>query len=170
MERLDFKDDWPMPNDFMLEIGRLSATWGALESTVNIAIGKLSGFEEPYDYRVAILLAHANFKQRVDILETLFEQGSKEHNKLQNYEPVIKVIKNAQTGRNKFIHGVLSFNEDKDRMELTRFSARGKMKVSIDPVSINDIKEVTAKNHEAMCQLYSIITGVKTLPIWERNA
>lgn len=98
MERLEFKNDWPIPNEFMLELGRMSSAWGSLESNVNIAIGKLAGYSEIYDYRSAILLAHANFKQRIEMLETLFEQSSKDNEELENYEPVIKAIKSAQKG------------------------------------------------------------------------
>jgi len=170
MDRLDFQDNWPMPNDFMLELGRITATWGSLENTVNIAIGKLAGYSEIYDYRAAIMLAHANFKQRIEILETLFEQSSREYKQLKNYEPIIKLIKSAQKGRNKFIHNGMSFNPDNGCMEMACFSARGAMKATVNPVTINELKEVTAKNHEAMCKLHSIITGNEIAPLWKRNA
>jgi len=170
MERLNFKNDWPLPNDFMLELGRISAIWGSLESTVNIAIGKLAGYSEVYDYRAAILLAHANFKQRIEILETLFEQCSKERKNFKDYAPIIRKIKSVQKGRNKFIHNSISFNPDSKRMEIASLSARGTMKVTVNPITINELKEVTAKTHEAMCQLHSIITGNEINPIWTRSA
>ena len=169
MERLNFKNDWPMPNDFMLELGRISAIWLSLENTVNLSIGKLAGYDEVYDYRAAILLAHANFKQRIEILETLFEQCSKEHKKLKHYEPIIKKIKSAQKGRNRFIHNSISFNFDSNCMEIVSLSARGTMKTTIAPVNINELKEVTAKIHESMCELHTIITGNKLTPMWEKE-
>jgi len=170
MDRLKFNKDWPLPNEFMMELGRISATWSSLESTMNVAISKLAGYSGVLDYRSFIMLAHTNSKQRIEILETLFEQVSKEFSNLKNYESIIKIIKSAQKGRNKFIHYTMSFNPEKNRMELTSLSARGVMKVTVNPVTVNELKEVSAKNHEAMCLLHSIITQNKLLPMWERNA
>jgi len=168
MERLQLRDDWPLPNEFMLELGRISITWSSLESMVNISISKLAGYSDRYDFRAGIMLAHSNFKQRIEILETLFEQCSKKFKNLENYDPIIKKIKNAQRGRNKFIHHILTLNPDNKKVEISNLSARGSMKVTVKPVRINELKEVSAQNHEAMCMLYSIITEVEILPIWDR--
>lgn len=47
-------------------------------------------------------------------------------------------------------------------------SARGTLKVNVETVRLNDLKEATAKIHEATCALYSLITGAEMKPLWER--
>ncbi len=64
----------------------------------------------------------------------------------------------------------MSFNSETNRIEMVSFSARGSMKMSVKPVYLNELKEVTAKIHEAMCMLYSIILGKELPPMWERDA
>lgn len=57
--------DLPMPDDYLIELGKITVMYGHLESTVDQAISKLSGFSASLDWRISILLAHANFQQRV---------------------------------------------------------------------------------------------------------
>ena len=169
MERNNLKDNWPLPNEYMVELGRISALYGVLENTVNIGISKLAGYSGVYDYRSAIMLAHSNFQQRVDILSTLFEQSARKYPELLDYERVIKLIKRSQKGRNKFIHSNLSCNPDNGKIELSSMSARGNLKTTIETVYIKELIEVSAVIHEATCALYTIITGTELLPLWERD-
>jgi hypothetical protein len=154
----------------MVELGRISALYGVLENVVNIAISKLAGYSGVYDYRSAIMLAHSNFQQRVDILATLFEQTVGEHPQLKGYEEVIKLIKRAQKGRNKFMHSSLGCDPDSGNVQLSAMSARGSLKTKVETVYIKEIIEVSAVTHEATCALHIIITGNEIKPLWERNA
>jgi hypothetical protein len=45
MKQHTFRDDWPAPNDDLLELGKMTSIWGTLESTVNIAISKFAGYQ-----------------------------------------------------------------------------------------------------------------------------
>lgn len=154
----------------MLELGRISTLYGVLENLVNVSINKLAGYNEIYDYRSAIMLAHANFKQRVDILSTLFEQVSKDFPQLKDYESTIKLIKRAQKGRNKFMHSGLGFNPESGKVQLTSMSARGSLKTKVETVYVKEIIEVSAVIHEATCALHTIVTGSEMKPLWEHNA
>ena len=37
-------EGWPVPDKFLVEIGRITALWSVLETTLNLAIGQLAGF------------------------------------------------------------------------------------------------------------------------------
>jgi hypothetical protein len=170
MNRKDLKDNWPLPNEYLIELGRISSLWGVLESTVNLCINMLAGYESAYDYRAAIMLAHANFKQRADILETLLEQRSKEHKNLQGYEDAIKIISRSQKGRNKFMHNILGFNPETGKVQFSSMSARGSLKTNTEIIYLQQLKEVSAVIHEATCALYSLVIQHETKPIWDRDA
>ena len=47
---LDFSG-WPVPDDFLSEIGRVAVLWANLESLLNISLTKLAGFRDPLDSR-----------------------------------------------------------------------------------------------------------------------
>jgi len=168
MERLDFQNDWPMPNEFLLELGRMTAMWPSLENTVNVSIGKLMGYSDLLDARVVIALAHSNFQQRVDILASLCDQLAADYPQLEKHSAVIKQIKSAQTGRNKYAHNGMSPDDD-GKVSVAFASARGVLKTTVETVHLNDIKEVTAKIHEASCALHSMITNNHLAPIWEKR-
>lgn len=169
MKRDKLKENWPLPNEYMIELGRISSLYGVLENVVNIGISKLAGYANTYDYRSAIMLAHSNFQQRVDILATLFEQTVKEYPKLEGYEKVIKLIKRAQKGRNKFMHSSLGCDPENDEVQLSSMSARGRLKTTVETIYIKELIEISAITHEATCALHTIITGNEMKPLWERN-
>lgn len=161
--------NWPLPDEYMLEIGRLSANFSVMESGVNIAIGKLMGYEGVHDWRAAVVVAHLNFKQRVDMLETLCHELHDEFPALADYAKVMSDIKKAQNGRNRFLHQSLLYDKKSGTVSSVSLSARGQMKPRIDAVSLQDIQRVSAESHLATLSLHQLITGSKYAPIWERQ-
>jgi len=168
MKRHDFRPDWPAPSEYLLELGRMTTMWGTLESAVNVAISKLAGYESALDFRALIMVAHSNFQQRVDIVSSLCEQLLPEYPKLKNYEAVIKKIQAEQRARNKYAHNAVTAHEDTGEVTVSFATARGTLKTTIEPVHVSDIKEATAKIHEAMCALHTLVTGRELKPLWER--
>lgn len=164
-----FNDNWPAPNEILLELGRMTTLWGTLESAVDVTISKLAGYESPLDVRAFILVAQSNFQQRVDIISTLCEQLSKDFPNLTGYEKVIKKIQSAQKSRNKYAHNAIITNPETGNTEVAYASARGALKINMEIVRVNDIRETIAKIHEATCMLHTLVTGKEMRPIWERN-
>lgn len=170
MNRLEFDENWPAPKEYLHEIGRMTIAWGTLESAVNLAISKLAGYETILDYRAVILVAHSNFQQRVEIIGALCEQLEPEYSHLQGYQEVVKKLNSAKKGRNKFAHNAVIFNPESGELEVSYVSARGALKTKTEIVRLNDIREVSAKIHEAMCSLHTLVTGHEIKPMWERDA
>jgi hypothetical protein len=69
IDKLDF-NNWPLPNNILVEIGRVSALWNVLETLLTLCIGKLSGYDIK-DPRSFILIVHSSFPQKLDILSSL---------------------------------------------------------------------------------------------------
>ena len=145
MNRNDLPNDWPAPNDILLELGRLTALWGVLETSVDIAISKLAGYEANLDYRALIMVVHSSFRQKIDIVETLCEQLLPEYPHLNGYSSVMNQIKKAQKARNKYAHNGVTMDEEKGRCFISYASARGKLKTVVETVHINDIKRPLQK-------------------------
>ena len=168
MTQHSFRDNWPAPNDYLLELGRMTSIWGTLESTVNVAISKFAGYHAPLDYRAVIMVAHSNFQQRVDVISALCEQLAPQHAKLKDYKSAINKIQAAQKARNKFAHNAIVTNEDTGEVTLSYATARGSLKTYVEVVKIQDIRDATAKIHEAMCALHTLVSGKEVKPLWER--
>jgi hypothetical protein len=163
-------DNWPAPNEYLLELGRISSLWGSLENSLNLAISKFAGYQAIYDYRAAILTAHANFKQRVDMLGALCNELQNEYPHLQSHEKVISLIEKAQTKRNKYMHNGIYYNEETKRVEMAYLTARKKLKTNIEAVTVSDLRDAAATIHEAMLALHELVTKKHIKPIWERHA
>lgn len=147
----------------------MTALWGTLESAVNVAISKLAGYESSLDYRALILVAHSNFQQRIHMISALCEKLEPNYPNLGSYKKVIEKIESAQKARNKYAHNAIVTDEETRKVMVSFASARGTLKTSVEVVHLNDIKEATAKIHDASCALHTLITGRELKPMWERN-
>ncbi|MBJ9659113.1 hypothetical protein I5746_00975 [Burkholderia gladioli] len=166
-KRGEFNPNWPVPDEYLLELGRMVSLWGSLESTTAVAISKLAGYDSPTDPRALTMVAHSNFQQRVDIVSSLCGQLVDQVPHLRDYESVIKKVRAAQAGRNKYAHNALSLDED-GLVHIAYMSARGIFKTTVEIVRVAEIKEVTAKIHEATVALHGLITNTAVKPMWER--
>jgi len=167
--RHQFPNDWPAPESYLTELGRMTVLWGSLEALTVAAISKLAGYEQNLDARALVLTAHMNFQQRIDVISALCEQLAEDHPRLANHEPVIKLLKAAQKQRNKFAHNGLGYDSENPEVTLTYATARGSLKLHSEIVRLADIKEVSCKIHEALLGLHELVTGVRYPPIWERT-
>lgn len=166
---LEFPDNFPAPPEHLLELGRITALWGSLESTVDLALTKLSGIEDIDGWRVHVLTVHSNFKQRVDAIETLCHKMQEQFPQLQMYKDTIKAIRKAQSKRNQFLHNGIYFNTDNGNVETSSMQARGVLKTKVETITVDDLKNVSALIHLALLSLHELVTGVKYPPVWERD-
>lgn len=146
----------------------MTSIWGTLESCVNVAISKFAGYESLLDRRVVIMVAHSNFKQRVDIISTFCEQLLPEFPGLKDYKSVIAKIQAAQKARNKFAHNAITSDDDTGDVTVAYVTAYGTLKTTVEIVKLEAIVDATAKIHEAMCALHTLVTGQELKPMWDR--
>lgn len=161
-------DGWPLPDEYLLELGRIAANWGYLESWLNICLQKLAGINDLDDPTAFILIAHTNFPQRLDMLGTLCQHLSPMHSHLCGYDKVIASLKSAQKLRNKYIHNGMGKDEVTGRVGMGTGSARGSLKFSNEVVKVADLRRVSMAIHEAMLSLCRLVLKREIPPIWER--
>jgi len=162
-------DDWPLPDDYLRELGRVAAVWASLESFVNICIGKLAGFNNPNDPRPFVLVTHSSFPQRVDMLGTLCEQLVGEFPDLQDYKNVLGLLRSAQTARNRFMHHGMALDQGTGTVEMATGSARGTLKVVVENIDLADVRRAAMTIHEAMLALYKLVLRQTIPPVWEKS-
>lgn len=167
VSKLDF-EGWPLPSAYLEELGRVSALWATLESFLNLCIAKLAGFNEVNDPKPFILVTHASFPQRVDILGALCEHLVGDFENLKDYKAVIAKLRGAQKLRNKFMHNGMAADPDSGRIQMGIGSARGSLKATIEPIEIADIRRATMEVHEAQLALYKLVLRREIAPRWER--
>ncbi len=159
---------WPVPDECLIELGRISALWSILENFLDICIGKLAGFDHQ-DPKVLILFKHSSFPQKLDILSTLCELLVPQYPSLKGYKEVVMNLRSAQTFRNRYMHNSPWLNEETGAYEMPLGSARGTLKVSVEKIDIIDLRRVWIKIHEASLDLHKLILGRLLTPVWEQR-
>jgi len=164
------RTNWPLPDEFLLELGRLTALWTSLEDQLHILIGRLAGFGDLFDMRPFILVKHSSFQQKIDILSSLCEHLMPKYPHLRNYQEVVAQIRAVQSLRNRYVHNGLVVSEDGSSVEMPIGSARGKLKTSIEKVTIDDIKKVSVEIARTMKLFHLLVTGHDRPAFWEKGS
>jgi hypothetical protein len=165
--KLEFQD-WPLPEPWLAEIGRVAVLWSTLEAHLDVCLSKLAGFDAVGDFRPFVLLRHSSFPQKLDVLSALCAAMSPQFQALRAHKTVLAQLKTAQSGRNRFVHGGLTLNESTGEVELAHGTARGEIKTGVQPIELSDVKRASADIHLAMLALHEMVTGQKYPPMWER--
>lgn len=161
---------WPLPDEYLIELGRVIAAWGALEGQLDTYLGKLAGFNDLTDPRPFILVKHSSFPQKLDVLSALCEQLGSEHSQLRGYKSAVGKLRAAQAERNRYLHNGLSVDPETGQVVMAIGSARGRLKVAVEAVDVVDIKRASMEIHKAMLELHRLITGKRYPPKWKRKA
>lgn len=159
---------WPLPEECLTEIGRVAALWACLESFLNICLGKLAGFNDLDDPKPFILLTHASFPQRVDMLGALCEHLATEHSQLSDYKTVVSRLRAAQAVRNQYMHHGLSYDRETRQLKMATISARGKLKTAVQTISLEDIKRAAIEIDAASRALYKLVLRRDVPPPWKK--
>jgi hypothetical protein len=166
--KLNF-DAWPLPDNYLLELGRVAALWATLEGFLNLCIGKLAGFNDLNDPKAFILVTHSSFPQRLDIFSALCEQLVSEFPNLKGYDAVVRVLRQAQKLRNNFMHYGMSSNPESGQIDISVGTARGTLKIGVEKVEPADIRRASMAIHEAQLALYKLVLRREVSPVWERR-
>src|ERR1035437_4931987 len=161
-------DGWPLPDDYLIELVRITSMWEVLDSFLDMCLGKLAGFNDRNDPTPFILLAHTNFPQRLDMLGALCEHLAPTFPELAGYPQVISSIKAAQKLRNKFVHKSMGIDVEKSEVRMGLGSARGTLKFSSEAVKLTDLRKASMTIHQANLDLNALVLKRKMPPIWER--
>ena len=156
IEALQFSG-WPLPDTYLVEIGRVTVLWSSLEGFLNMCLGKLAGFNEHADPKPFILVTHSSFPQRLDMLGALCEHLVPDFPHLADFKATITALRTAQRERNKWTHNGFGPGEVPGEVVMSSGSARGSVKTSVDTITVADIRRAAIAICEAMRVLYKLV-------------
>lgn len=146
-----------LPEPYLIAIGKVCVQWTMLENMVDMILGKLAGMDF-LDPRAKIMVAHMSWPQKMDVLGSLIDSLSEDHPRLRGYkDSTAPLLKAAQEGRNHVIHGFYGFEGGK--VERQRATARGKLKIQMEEVTVGQIEAVVNDIHAALAAIYNLTIG-----------
>lgn len=125
----------------MLAIGKVTVAWGALESAIDLSIGRLLGLGT-FDPRGSIITAHMTWPLKMDVLESLAAALSKDFPRLTELGAVKPLLKKAQEARNLVVHG--HWVQQDDKVYRLRTTARGKLRADLSSIPLTAIETAVA--------------------------
>jgi hypothetical protein len=156
LKKLDF-GAWPLPDAYLIEIGRVAALWATLESFLNICLGKLAGFDDANDPKPFILVYHSSFPQKLDMFGSLCEHLLPNYPDLADYSSVVGALRSAQKLRNAFLHHGLVADPQTGKVQMAKGSARGTLSFKVQNISLEDIRRAAVAINEAHRALYKLV-------------
>lgn len=146
----------PIPAEYITAIGKVCVRWGALESVVDLVIAKLAAFDL-MDLRGAIITAHMTWPLKMDVLASLVDALRPDYPHLAIFDVAQPLLKKAQEGRNKTVHG--QWGQKDGHVVKLRMTARGKLKTSLDPVTIEEIEDIALDIYKAAAVVTRLVTN-----------
>ncbi len=153
-------DDKEIPDEFISALGRMTLQWGRLEALTMMAFSKFAGYDGGLDPRAIIVMANAGYSQRIDTISALCEHLSDDYPHLEDRARVIKLLRGASKGRNKYSHNTIHLDDD-GHVYVSYATARDSLVITNEIVRLTEIDEVTKKITEAGASLMELITGKK---------
>jgi hypothetical protein len=156
-----FGEPQDIPTEYLTEIGRVNTRWAALESMMDLCLMKLLG-KEITDPRSSIIFNHMALPMKLDIMGALISELLPAYPLLSGFPVVLQALKQAQEKRNIIAHSKWGFNKETKQVEVSRMTSRGKLKTSITPISIGEIKEAADLITKASQDLFVLVTKAGT--------
>lgn len=151
-----FEDTDHIPEPYLTAIGRVVINWCNLEALADLSIGKLAGFDA-HDRRSAIVPAHMSWPQKMDVLESLVNVLRDQYAYLAKFDEVKPLLKKAQEGRNRIVHG--QWGSEGDQVVKFRLTARGKLKFGYSAITLDEIKTIGFDIGQAGLMLLRTVIG-----------
>ena len=145
-----------LPDAYLIGIGKVCVQWGNLEAVMELILTKLAGMDI-WDSRPKIMISHMAWPMRMDIFAAMADQLVADHPRLKDYQSVKLLLKKAQEGRNRVVHSHWGFQDGK--VTALRASARGKLKLSMDEITIEELDGILRDINVATAALYNLVIG-----------
>ncbi len=143
-----------LPDDYLIEIGKVSVQWSMLEMVFDLCSIKLAGMDAD-EARAMAVFAHMPFQMKLDVFGAMVDSLQTNYPRLKSYAEVLSLVRQAQSARNKIIHA--RWSHKNGVVTIGRMTARGKVKTSIDTISLDEIRSATELIGKASVQVWKLV-------------
>ena|SRR5437660_7946644 len=143
-----------VPDEYLVEIGKASVQWSLLESVLDLCMIKLAGYTE-VEPRAAAIFAHMTFPVKLDVFAAMVDSILEDYPQLDEYQDVLKPVREAQKARNRIAHG--KWNYENGVVTIAHLTARGKVKTSIEPITIDELKTAAYLIGKASIRVWKLV-------------
>lgn len=154
-------DGWPVPDEYLVEIGRLALLWARLETYLATTIAVLAGHGDPTDARAYVLFNHHSFEQNLQLLAKLCSHLVYSTPNLKAYPDVIAKLGVAKQERDRLINGSMAPNPGNGAIEMEVIAVEDKLTNSCQQVELADFKRAVLLLDDAQHSLYELIIAVE---------
>jgi hypothetical protein len=153
--------DPDIPADYLTEVGRVTTRWAILESVIDLSLMRFAG-KELTDPRSLIIFNHMAFPMKLDVMNALVSELLPGYPALSEFPAVHQALKQAQEKRNLIAHSKWGIDEKTGQVHISRLTARGKLKTSVTPITVAEIKAAADLITNAAQSLYFILVKAGT--------
>lgn len=133
----------PVPDEYLLELGRLVQMGNTAEMVMVGTISLLLGHATPANRLARIMVAHSTAQQRLHAIEALFEQVALVNDDLDGYEKAVGDLRRALAAKTKYVINPFFVFDGKVMIRGT--TARGEMKEIREEVRLCQIRAITER-------------------------
>jgi len=130
-----------MPDEYLIEIGRIAVRWGHLESLLVTVLCTALSDNDPFasDGRPRAAFTHMAWPQKMDALSSMLKISRPDL--AQEYlEKVQPSLKDVAAKRNAALHQ--QWDADKSGVTRTNVKARGTLEITSSEVPISELKQI----------------------------
>lgn len=152
-----------LPNEYLIEIGRVTVRWAFLESILDLCLIKLAGLNVQHSTSL-VIFNHMTFPLKIDVLGALITERKPFYKFLEAYASDVEpLLKKAQEKRNTFIHSKWGLTSNGE-VHISRIQARGALKTSVRPIALEEIEAASSLIYDAAEALHDLVTNTKYQP------
>ncbi len=148
---------WPLPDEYLAEIGRITLLWARLEKLLATAVANLAGFGNLADPRIYIVFTRPDFQHNLGLLQELCDHLAPRNPRMQDYPQVIALLAAAALSRARYTGGGLATNPGDGRVELDVARAGDRFNLTTVPVAVTDLQQVAVEIDAAQHALYKLV-------------
>jgi len=151
-----------MPPDLLQAIGLMAMCAAQTESVVQNFIGGVLGIDS---LETLALTAHMAAPLKDQAARALIELNGLSPGTVDVVDELLDAIKEAAGKRNVVVHNSLAMNPETGEVFSYRQSARGSLQVSLQPVSVEEIKKDAAALYDAGIHLLQFMLAYDLMPL-----
>lgn len=159
VETLNLKD-WPAPEAYLVEVGRIALVWRRLETFVCNSVANLAGLENLEDPKMYSVFADRNFQENLALLERLCQQQLPQMPNLSSYQSVLEKLSRAELDKNYYMNGSMRSDQIEGGVEMTVWADELTGKTTSVPVRLSELKKVVLSLDDAQHELYKLVCAL----------